>query len=119
MKDFLQKVSLRLSMVLMAVLCSAALSYGQEDTTIKHKVYTNVYGDATINCPNEVADGDTLFFSVEKSSQEVITYSLQAFCEDKWFPSKEIGHNENDHNQRYIANVTGDVLIVKLLKIKL
>ena len=111
MKDFLQKVCLRLSMVLMAVLCSAALSYGQEDTTIKHKVYTNVYGDATINCPNEVADGDTLFFSVEKSSQEVITYSLQAFCEDKWFPSKEIGHNENDHNQRYIANVTGDVLI--------
>ena len=36
MKDFLQKVSLRLSMVLMAVLCSAALSYGQEDTTMKH-----------------------------------------------------------------------------------
>lgn len=95
MKDFLQKVSLRLSMVLMAVLCSAALSYGQEDTTMKHKVYLYTYGDLTVDCPTEVESGNDLNFSVKKAAG--VDYYVSVYRGAKVSSVSKVGDSSDDY----------------------
>lgn len=95
MKDFLQKVSLRLSMVLMAVLCSAALSYGQEDTTIKHKVYLYTYGDLTVDCPTEIESGNDLNFSVKKATG--VDYYVSVYRGAQVSSVSKVGDSSDDY----------------------
>ena len=43
MKTNLLRIGLRLSLVVIALLCGVYLAWGQENTKVMHKIYTNTY----------------------------------------------------------------------------
>ena len=64
MKTNLLRIGLRLSLVVIALLCGVHLAWGQENTKVMHKIYTNTYGNVTIDCPSEVEDGGSFAFKI-------------------------------------------------------
>lgn len=68
MKTNLLRIGLRLSLVVIALLCGVHLAWGQENTKVMHKIYTNTYGNVTIDCPSEVEDGGSFAFKIATST---------------------------------------------------
>ncbi|MBQ4161652.1 MAG: hypothetical protein IJD84_01985 [Parabacteroides sp.] len=66
MKTKLQKMNVRLLMILMAVSCCVSISWGQNGNR-KHKVCLYTYGNLTVDCPTVVENGKDLNFSVKRT----------------------------------------------------
>ena len=104
MKRFLQEVVWRLSLVAALLTCTALAAWGQEETPEKvmYPVYTNIQGNKTINAPSEIAEGETLYFTVGGVSGG----SLGAYN-----GGESCGLELDDNSQYYIPNIKGPVLL--------
>ena len=104
MKRFLQEVVWRLSLVAALLTCASLAAWGQEETPEKvmYPVYTNIQGNKTINAPSEIAEGETLYFTVGGvSGGSLGAYNGGEGC----------GIGLDDNSQYYISNVKGPVLL--------
>lgn|GEM_PF-197813 len=101
MKTNLLRTGLRLSLLLMAFLWGGHLAQGESKVT--HKVYTCVYGDATINCPAEIGDGEDLSFSATVAEENHLTFNI----------TQDGGYHSFDGsgNAGVIKNVKGTIRI--------
>ena len=107
MKRFLQEVVWRLSLVAALLTCASLAAWGQEETPEKvmYPVYTNVQGNVTIDVPSEIAEGETLYFTIGRG----------AGVEGSGVGASHGGKNcdiESDGNSQYhISDIKGPVLI--------
>lgn len=105
MKTNLLRIGLRLSLMVIAFSCGTHLALGQGSEKIMHKVYTCVYGNATINCPEEIGDGeDFTFTSTLPEARHHLTFNI---TQDGKMRSVEFGNSDDG----IIKNVKGTILI--------
>ena len=106
MKTNLLRIGLRLSLVVIALLCGVHLAWGQENTKVMHKIYTNTYGNVTIDCPSEVEDGGSFAFKIATSTGAYTLSISQAgknFMDFSW---------DDSQNANVAKNITGTILII-------
>lgn len=105
MKTNLLRIGLRLSLVVIALLCGVHLAWGQENTKVMHKIYTNTYGNVTIDCPSEVEDGGSFAFKIATSTGAYrlgISQAGKNFRDFSW---------DDSQNANVAKNITGTILI--------
>ena len=105
MKTNLLRIGLRLSLVVIALLCGVYLAWGQENTKVMHKIYTNTYGNVTIDCPSEVEDGGSFTFKIATSTgayRLAISQAGKNFRDFSW---------DDSQNANVAKNITGTILI--------
>ena len=110
MKLDLQKISLRLSLLVMAFLCSGTwIASGQENAKVMHKITYDLKNMELVEGPAEVGHGETFTFRLKpkyESYGNPMNYSVSM--------ENSQGHLEEDKKEPKfykISNVTGDVVI--------
>ena len=81
------------------------LAWGQENTKVMHKIYTNTYGNVTIDCPSEVEDGGSFTFKIATSTGAYrlgISQDGKNFRDFSW---------DDSQNANVAKNITGTILI--------
>ena len=107
MKLDLQKISLRLSLLVMAFLCSGTwIASGQENAKVMHKITYDLKNMELVEGPAKVGHGETFTFRLKpkyESYGNPMSYSVSM--------ENSQGHLEEDKMEPKfykISNVTGD-----------
>ncbi len=88
---------------MMALLCGTLFALGQGSAKVMHKIYTNTYGNVTVDCPTEVEDGGSFSLKVETSTK---SYGLSILQSGVYR-----GSSSGDNGSRVVENVTGTIII--------